>query len=447
MSSDFPKVRYAEANDVHIAYEVRGDGPIDLVRIPGTLTSLVASFLDPVVGEHYDHLARFSRLIRFDKRGTGLSDPVVEGGAPLLEQQVEDVLAVMDEVGSQRTALYAGADGGPVAILFAAMYPERVSALVLNSAWARRFGSPGHPVQAPSAEDRDSFAKALREGWGDLDAPIFLETIAPSRRNEPGFAQLLARLQQVSASKATIASTWVVDVDVSAVLPHVKAETLVLCAAENAIEGVARSRFLAEQMPNARLVTYPGADTYFGVHTPEQGAIIEEFLTGARQVQTSDRVLTTVMFTDIVASTSHLAAIGDLKWRAQLDRHDAMVRGLLRRFRGREVRTTGDGFFATFDGPARAIGCAREIANAARELAIEVRSGIHVGECEKRGDDFGGIAVHIGARVCALAGPGEVLVTSTVRDLVAGSGITFVDRGCHELKGVPGEWPVLAAQS
>jgi class 3 adenylate cyclase len=316
----------------------------------------------------------------------------------------------------------------------------------MNSVWARRFGTPGHPEQGPSAEDRDSFAKALRDGWGDLDAPIFLESIAPSRRDEPGFAQLLARVQQVSASKAMIASAWVVDVDVSAVLPLVKAETLVLCAAENAIEGLARSRFLAEQLPNARLVTLPGADTYFGVHTPEIGAIIEEFLTGARPVVTGDRVLTTVLFTDIVESTSQLVAIGDHKWRAQLDRHDALVRAMLRRFRGREVNTAGDGFFATFDGPARAIGCAREIAKSARNLAIEVRSGVHVGECERRGDDLAGIAVHIGARVCALAGPGEVLVTSTVRDLVAGSGITFVDRGRHQLKGIPGEWTVLAAE-
>jgi len=448
LSSDFPSVRYADADGVSIAYEARGDGPIDLVRVPGTMTSLVASFLDPVVGEHYDHLARFSRLIRLDKRGTGLSDPVLQGGAPLLEQQVEDVLAVMTAVGSQRAALYAGADGSPVAILFAAMYPDRVTALVLNSPWARRFGRPGHPiVQRPSVDDRASFSRALRDGWGDLDNPIGLDVLAPSRRDEPGFAQLLARVQQVSASKATVIQAWAAEIDISSVLPLVSAPTLVMCAAKDAADGLAQARLVVEGMPNARLATYPGADTYFGVHTHEIGAMIEEFLTGARPVRPSDRILTTVLFTDIVASTSQLAAIGDDNWRVQLDRHDAIVRDMLRRFRGREISTAGDGFFATFDGPARAIDCAREIARAARTLAMEVRSGVHVGECVKRGDDLTGIAVHIGARLCELAAPGEVLVTSVVRDLAGGSEITFVERGSHQLKGVPGEWTVLAAES
>jgi class 3 adenylate cyclase len=440
MSREFPAVRYAEAADgVFIAYEVRGEGPMDLVRVPGTMTSLVASFLDPVVGEHYDHLARFSRLIRLDKRGTGLSDPPVEGGAPLLEQQVEDVLAVMDQVGSQRAALYAGADGGPVAILFAAMYPHRVSALVLNSSWARRFGGPRDSKQPPSAADRDAVVQALRASWGDLEAPFALEIIAPSRRNEPGFAQLLARVQQVSASKATVASSWVADVDVTDLLPLVNTPTIVLGAAnEDPINGLVHALVLAERMPNARFVAYPGADIYFGVHTPEIGALIEEFLTGARPVQASDRVLTTVMFTDIVASTERLAELGDRRWRTQLDRHDTLVREQLVAFRGREISTAGDSFFATFDGPNRAIQCAQAVIEKARTIGIDVRAGVHTGECETRGDDLGGIAVHIGARVSALAGAGEVFTTSTVKDLVAGSGIVFTDLGLHELKGIPG---------
>jgi class 3 adenylate cyclase len=436
MSLEFPVVRYAEADGVFIAYEVRGEGPMDLVRIPGTMTSLVASYLDPVVGEHYAHLARFSRLIRLDKRGTGLSDPLVEGGAPLLEQQVEDVRAVMDEVRSQHAALYAGADGGPVAILFAAMYPDRVSALVLNSAWAR-LASAGEAPHAPSAEDRDSLARTLRARWGDLDAPFGLEMIAPSRRDEPGFAHLLARVQQVSASKAMIASAWGAELDVTALLPLVNAPTLVLCAAEDTIDGQARARFLAEQMANARLVTFPGGDTYFGIHTSEIGALIEEFLTGARPVEACDRVLTTVMFTDIVASTERVADMGDREWRRQLDRHDTLVRDKLVAFRGREISTSGDSFFATFEGPARAIQCAQAIIEGARMIGVDVRAGVHTGECETRGHDLGGIAVHIGARVSALAGAGEVFTTGTVKDLVAGSGIIFCDLGVHELKGVP----------
>jgi len=437
MSAEFPAVRYAEADGAFIAYEVRGDGPIDLVRVPGTLTSLVASFLDPVVREHYDHLARFSRLIRLDKRGTGLSDPLVAGGAPLLEQQVEDVLAVMDKVGSQRAALYAGADGGPVAILFAAMYPDRVSALVLNSSWARRFGAPGQPERGLSQEDRDAYARALRRGWGDLDAPFGLDALAPSRLDEPGFAHLLARVQQVSASKATVADTWTLQVDITDLLPLVPAPTLVLGAAEDPVNSLGPARVLAEGMPNARLVTYPGADIYFGVHTPEIGATIEEFLTGARPVETYDRVLTTVLFTDIVASTERVADVGDRQWRQQLDRHDALVREQLVLFRGREISTSGDSFFAAFDGPNRAIHCAQAIIKHARTIGLDVRAGVHTGECETRGNDLGGIAVHIGARVAALAGAGEVFTTGTVKDLVAGSDLIFVDLGAHELKGIP----------
>jgi class 3 adenylate cyclase len=443
MTRSFPEVRYALADGVHIAYEVRGDGPFDLVRIPGTATSLVGSFLDPVVSAHYDHLASFSRLIRLDRRGIGLSDPPVEGGAPLLEQQVEDVLAVMDTVESQRAGLYAGADGGAVAILFAAMHPERVSALVLNSPLALRGLLPGGQH---SEQERRAFAEAVSERWGDLDAPFGLEFFAPSRLDEPGFARLLARVQQVSASKGTVATTWGSDFDVSAAMPLIEAPALVLCGAE-ASGSLVHSQFVADTLPNARLVTMPDADTYFGVHTPEMGAIIEEFLTGTTPFVASDRVLTTVMFTDIVESTSRLAEAGDRGWRAQLDRHDEIVRATLRRFGGTEVNTRGDGFFMVFDGPARAIHCAREIAQSVRDLAIDVRAGIHVGESEKRGDDLTGMAVHIGARVCDMAGAGEILVTSTVRDLVVGSGITFAERGGHTLKGVPGEWTILAAEA
>jgi class 3 adenylate cyclase/pimeloyl-ACP methyl ester carboxylesterase len=450
MSGDFPEVRYADADGVSIAYCVRGNGPIDLVRVPGPYTGILASTVDPVLGSHYEHLAGFARLVLLDRRGLGMSDPLVAGGAPPIEQQVHDILAVMNAVGSRQAALYGGADGGPVALLFAAMHPGRVSAVVLNSTWARWDRAPDYPVGVDPAF-REQQGLLMRSRWGDLGNPWGIEAIAPSRLDDPSFRQVLARVQQVSASRAAVSAAFLnAENDVRAALPLVQAPTLVLCGADSVDVGglqlLGQSQFLVDHIPNARLALFPGADMYFGVHTPEMGALIEEFLTGTRPVPVSDRVLATVLFTDIVASTERLAELGDQEWRAHLDDHDAMVRTQLERFRGREINTAGDGFFATFDGPARAVRCAQAIADGARPLGIDVRAGVHVGECEVRGDDLAGIAVHIGARVCALAQPGEVLATTTVRDLVAGSGIEFADRGCHTLKGVPGKWTILAAE-
>jgi class 3 adenylate cyclase/pimeloyl-ACP methyl ester carboxylesterase len=423
---------------------MRGVGEVDLVRLPGMMGGLLGGFLDPVAGAHYDHLASFTRLIRLDRRGTGLSDPLVAGGAPQLEQQVEDIVAVMDHVGSERAALYGAADGGPVAILFAAMYPDRVAALVLSGAWARFYTDDDYPWGRPNAE-RDWAKQQIEAHWGDVDDPWLLDRVCPSRQHEPGFAGLLARLQQVTASKAEAPSAASLsDGDVRAVLPLVQAATLVVCAADAPLL-LSQSKYLVDRIPNARLATFPGADNYFGVETPRLGAIIEEFLTGARPVVVSDRVLATVLFTDIVGSTERAADVGDQHWKELLNEHDRIVREELTRAGGVEVKQTGDGFLASFDGPARAIGCAQVILRRAAESGIDVRAGVHVGECEKRGNDLAGIAVHIGARVSALAGPGEVYATSTVRDLVAGSLIQFTDRGRHELKGVPGEWTILAA--
>jgi class 3 adenylate cyclase/pimeloyl-ACP methyl ester carboxylesterase len=445
-------IRYADAEGVSIAYCVRGDGPIDLVRVPGVMTGILASTIDPVIVSHYDHLASFARLVLLDRRGLGMSDPLVAGGAPQLEQQVQDMVAVMDAVRSTKAALYGGADGGMVALLFAAMHPDRTRALVLNSAWARFSRAADHPYgldPAGVAQRRTRW----RSQWGNVDDPWGYEIAAPSRLDDPNFRGLLARVQQVSASRAAAAATiGNPEHDVRAVLPLVQAPTLVLCGADrdpkvDFLELLGQAQYLVDHIPNARLALFPGADSYYGVHTPEIGALIEEFLTGARPVAVSDRVLATVLFTDVVASTERLVALGDQAWRAHLDRHDAIVRTQLARFRGREINTTGDGFLATFDGPARAVRCAQAIAQDARSLGIEVRAGVHVGECEVRGDDLAGIAVHVGARVCALAHAGEVLTTSTVRDLVAGSDIEFTDRGCHTLKGIPGEWTILAAQT
>ncbi len=451
MSTESPVVRYADANGVSIAYSVTGDGAIDVVRVPGVMTGIAASGVDPIIAAHYDHLSRFARLILLDRRGLGMSDPLVAGGAPPLEQQVEDILAVMDVVGSRRAALYGGADGGLVAVLFAAMYPDRTSALVLNSTWARLFRSADHPygIDPVGSDER---AVVGRSQWGNVDNPWMYEIVAPSRLDDPNFRGLLARVQQVSASQAAASESHInAEHDVRSVLPLVQAPTLVLCGADrdpsDSLQLLDQSRYLAEHIPNGQLRLFPGGDSYFGVHTPEIGALIEEFLTGTRPVPVSDRILATVLFTDIVASTERLTELGDQEWRTQLDRHDAMVRTHLQRFRGREISTAGDGFFATFDGPARAVHCAQSIAAGARRLGIDVRAGVHVGECEVRGDDLAGIAVHIAARVCALAQAGEVVATTTVRDLVAGSGIEFTERGHHTLRGVPGEWTILAART
>ncbi len=435
----FPLVRYADAEGVRIAYEVRGGGARDLVRVSGSMSSVLAAYLDPVAEAHYDQLAGFTRLISFDRRGTGLSDPLREGAAPPLEQRVADVVGVMDAVESRRAVLYSTVgDGGQVAILCAAMHPERVEALVLTNAWARMVRTHDYPfgLEPNGAQARMS---AIQASWGDVDRPFGFDHFAPSRCDEVGFRAVLARVQQASVSPALASITLVNDTDVRDVLPLVQAPTLIAFPRESS--GMAdHARFLSERIPNARLASFPGGDTYFGRQTPERTAIIEEFVTGTRPAPVSDRVLATVMFTDIVASTERVATVGDRQWREQLDRHDEMVRAQLRLFRGREISTAGDSFFATFDGPARAIRCAQRVIEEAGAAGIDVRAGVHTGECEVRGDDYGGIAVHIGARVAALAGPAQVLATSTVKDLVAGSGISFLDRSSHSLKGIPDPW-------
>src|SRR4051794_33511257 len=369
--NNFPEVRYADAGGVNIAYTMRGTGEIDLVRLPGMMGGIVGGVLDPVAGAHYDHLATFTRLIRLDRRGTGLSDPLVAGGAPQLEQQVEDILPVMDAVSSERAALYGAADGGPVAVLFAAMYPERVAALVLSGSWARFYATDGYPW-GRAAHERGFAEEGLRKHWGDLESPWLIDRVCPSRIDEPGFRTLLAQLQQVTSSRAFAPSAASLsDADVRDVLPLVQAPTLAVCCAD-AQTLLGQSTYLAAQIPNARLETFPGADNYFGVETPRLGAIIEEFLTGARPVVVSDRVLATVLFTDIVGSTERAADLGDQSGKAVLDAHGRFVREELARVGGTEVKQTGDGFLATFDGPARAIGCAQAIARRAEAAGIGV---------------------------------------------------------------------------
>ncbi len=437
MAMRIPRVRYADADGVSIAYEVRGDGPHDVVRISGVFPSILARAVVPF-GQDDDAVSTFARVIVLDRRGTGMSDPLTEGSVAPLEQQVADVLAVMDDAGSERAVIWGAADGGQVAMLFAAMYPERTTALVLSNAFAKWFRSPDHPF-GPDESRREHLADVARERWGDPDNPWGIMITAPSRQDDPAFRQRYAASQSFSASRAAAAATFFAPGnDIRAVLPVIQARTLVLAPADTPF-GLDRAQFLAERIPHSDLATFPGTDM---METTRAVAIIEEFVTGASPNPVSDRVLATVLFTDIVSSTDRLATLGDRAWREQLDRHDAMVRACLADFRGREIDTAGDGFFAVFDGPARAIRCAEAVIDGARGMGIDVRAGVHTGECEVRGDGYAGIAVHTGARIAALAGAGEVLASRTVKDLIAGSGIDLEDHGVHELKGIPEPWQV-----
>lgn len=436
-----PKTQYAKSDDVHIAYQVTGDGPLDLVLVPGFVSHLEHQWEHPRVARFLERLASFSRLIRFDKRGTGLSDRAA--GIPTLEQRMDDVRAVMDTVGSERAALLGISEGGPMSLLFAATYPERTSALILYGSYARRSWAPDHPFGRTEEEMRGVLETFERE-WG---GPVGIGIWAPSMAGDEGYKQWLGNYLRLAASPgAAIAVMRMnMEIDVRHVLPAIRTPTLILHRVGDRLTKVEQARYMAERIPGAKLVELPGID-----HSPWVGdseAIldeIEEFLTGVRHGPETNRVLTTVLFIDIVGSTERAIQLGDRGWRELLEQYRALVRRELGRYRGREVDTAGDGFLAAFDGPARAIHCACRIIEAVRSLGIDLRTGLHTGECEVVGNQIGGIAVHIGARVAGKAMGGEVLVSSTVKDLVAGSGIRFQDRGPHVLKGIPGEWRLFA---
>jgi len=438
-----PQTRYAKSGDVNIAYQVLGDGPVDLVYVWGWLSHLDFQWAEPTLTSFFRRLAGFSRLIMFDKRGTGLSDPV--SGAPSFDERMDDIRAVMDAVGSERAALLGFSEGTALSALFAASHPERTTALILYDGLAH-----GTEVEGPPIDQawRESAAKvrATIDNWGDGDT---MKWAAPSLGDSPVQKRFWGTFERASMSPGAALSLWEViqRMDVRHVLPSIAVPTLVLHHAESAIPA-SQGKLMAELIPGARYVELPGRDHLPGAGDPEAIAgEIEEFLTGAREAVQPDRVLATVLFTDIVDSTRRAAELGDSAWRQLLERHDALVRSQLERFRGREVKQTGDGFLASFDGPARAIRCACSIREEARELGIELTAGLHTGECELIGDDLGGLAIHVAARVGAKAHPGEVLVSGTVRDLVMGSGIHLADRGAHELKGVPGEWRLFAIQA
>jgi class 3 adenylate cyclase len=431
--------RYAKSGDYHLAYSVTGEGPMDILYVPTWLSQIEHLWESPKVNRFFERSARLGRLIMFDRRGSGMSDPIV--GAPTLEEQMDDVNAVLDAAGSKEAVVLAALEGGPMACLYAATHPDRTRALVLYSAWARVVQSEDIPWANPP-EEREKLMEFLVSTWGTGER---LQGLAPSECDDPEFLAWYAKLERLAASPRQIAvlQRLIGEYDVRSVLPSIRVPTLVMHRRDDSLIDPRHSQYIAERIPGAKLVMLEGSDNL--MVAGDSDAIldeIEEFLTGARQVRAPDRVLATVMFTDIVDSTRRASEMGDRRWRELLERHDELVRRKLEYWSGREIKTTGDGFLATFDGPARAIQCAKAIAYDVNSLGVAIRAGLHTGECEVRGDDVAGMAVHIGARVGSLAGPGEVLVSSTVKDLVVGSGIDFSDQGEHELKGVPGGWRV-----
>jgi len=445
-----PETRYARSGDVNIAYQVVGDGPFDLVWVPGYVTHLELAWKLPNFGPVLAATASYSRLIKFDKRGTGMSDPV--SGAPTLETRMDDVRAVMDAVGSRRAAFFGLSEGASLSVLFAATYPERTAALVLRSPVARALWAPDYPWGRTEEEYEHEIERELRIFGSRGEAVATVSSLGQFDDEEleafvdylrfgasPGMLEALLRMNK--------------EIDIRNVLPAVRVPTLVLHGADDEIVPPDAARYLAERIPGARYRELPGVGHLaLGGSTHPITVEMRRFLTdvwesGSWDDVEPDRLLATVLFTDIVDATAKALELGDRAWRDLLERHHSVVRRELTRFRGREIDTAGDGFLAAFDGPARAIRCACAVVERVRELGIDVRAGLHTGECEVADGKLAGIAVHTGARVAANAEGGEVVVSSTVRDLVAGSGIDFEDRGPHELKGLPGEWRLFAVAS
>ncbi|MEK6327436.1 MAG: adenylate/guanylate cyclase domain-containing protein [Actinomycetota bacterium] len=449
-----PRTQYAKHGDLNIAYQVTGEGPIDIVVVPSFVSNIEFWWAHPVMKAWWDRVSSFARLVLFDKLGTGCSDPV--SGPRTLEQRSDEIKAVMAAVGCERPVLFGLSEGGPSSIVFAATHPGQVQALVLFGTFASVGLVDASPDEiraqlekegvaerywptAPQLERIAAFRQRILDSWGEGEA---LALLVPNQ----GDAQQQATAERLCASpgmaRATMESAAMIDI--RDVLPTINVPTLVVHADEDLVP-IQSGRYIADHIPGARFLEVKGRDHAPWLTDPDRIAgEIEEFLTGVRHVREPDRVLATVLFTDIVGSTERAAELGDARWRAVLERHGEVTRSELARFGGREVKSTGDGFLATFDGPARAIRCAEAIRGAVRGLGMEIRAGIHTGECEVMGDDVGGIAIHIAARVNAVAVSGEILVSRTVRDLVVGSGIAFEERGTQTLKGVPGEWSLLA---
>lgn len=434
-----PDIRYADSGGVSIAYQVVGDGPIDVVMVPGFGSHLERAWELPRLAHFYHRLSSFSRLILLDKRGTGLSDRVSPEALPGIEQRKDDLKAVMDEVGVERASLIGHSDGGPLAMLFAATHPNRVENLVLVNTYAKRVSSPDHPA-ALSPEFYQGFADQVAEHWGE---PIAVDLLAP--RSDAGFhrwwAATLRGSMSPAAARAMVAMNTAIDVREA--LPAIHVPTLVIHRSGDEATPVEGGRFIAEHVEGASLLEVPGADHFpwLGDAEPLLTAI-EDFVTGQRPGAVTSQVLASMLFTDIVSSTEKAAHLGDREWTSLLKTHDGIVAGEVSRHGGREVKHTGDGSLSVFEGPARAARCWLSIAHRLEGIGIDIRGGLHTSEVELVDGDVRGLGVHIAARLMGLASPGELMVSSVVRDLSVGSGLEFIDRGRHELKGVPGEWLV-----
>jgi class 3 adenylate cyclase/alpha-beta hydrolase superfamily lysophospholipase len=439
-----PQTHYAKSADVHIAYQVIGEGPLDLVFVPGFVSHVEASWQYEKIAKFFNKLASFSRLILFDKRGTGLSDRSSQ--LFTLEQRMDDVRAVMDAADSDRAAIFGISEGGPMSILFAATYPERTSALIMYGAYAKRAQAKDYPFGWRD-EEWVAFFDNVENHWGTpqgLDLTIWAPSVAHDKRVWEDMGAYMRSAASPGAVRAVMQMNR--EIDVRHVLPTIRVPTLIAHRIGDRNIRIQQARYMAERIPGAKFVELPGDDhmAWYGDVDALLGEV-EEFLTGVRHEPEPDRVLATILFTDIVDATEKASEMGDQKWSMLLTRHHDLIREELNRFRGREIDTAGDGFFATFDGPARAINCAKAVRDAVTKLGLTVRIGLHTGECEVMDGKISGIAVHIGSRVVNHAAPGEILVTSTVKDLVAGSGLSFVDRSVHELKGVPGKWHLFEA--
>ena len=438
------ETRYAKADDgVHIAYQVFGDGSFDLVVIPGFISHIELAWEDETIARCLRRLGSFARVIMFDKRGTGMSDRT--GRLPDMDRRMLDIEAVMEATSSQQAALLGISEGGPMAILFAAAHPERTRALLLLGTYARITACPDYPIGLP-AEQINRFAEYLEPRWG---SGVGLSAWAPSAARDVAARDHFARMQRLAASPGAAMALFssFIDIDVRPALPLVHAPTLVLHRAGDRMVPSALGHYLAEHIEGARHVEVPGTDHFWWTENSDQIIEeVEEFLTGNHSAPEPNRVLASVLFTDIVDSTRRAADLGDKKWGLLLDRHDSLAERQVERHGGRLIKSTGDGILATFDGPARSVRCAQAISNGAQGLGIQIRAGVHTGEVELRGNDIAGLGVNIASRIEALAQPGEVLVSRTVADIVVGSGLDFDDRGEHQLKGVPGRWQVFAVR-
>ena len=439
-----PKTKYARSDDVRIAYQVTGDGPFDVVWAPGTMSHLDLDWEIPQRARFFERFSKFCRLIRFDKRGTGLSDRPVKMAT--LEERTDDIRAVMDDVGIERANVFGVSEGGSMACLFAAIYPQRVNSLLVWGAQARWIASPDHPW-GQTREEHDQMIAMIADDW-----PSFEYITGPGagvgRDADTAYIESISRYMRAAASPSAVRAYEQMNgqIDTRPILPSIQAPTLVMNRTGDPCARVGAARDMASRIPGAKFKEYPGNSHSMMLDDMEIIlSDIQEFITGERPMDFSDRILATVLFIDIVSSTTRAAELGDAAWRNLLNSYYAVVRKELARFRGKETNTTGDSFLATFDGPARAVHCALAIVLGVRQLGIEVRAGVHTGECELMGDNVGGIAIHTGARIMAKAEPGGVLVSGTVRDLVSGSGLDFRDEGLHELKGIPCEWRLFSA--